>query len=80
MSFKVRHALAKLKRSWTLYFNLVSALLAGAEMQFHLLKDVIGEEAYPIAYFSLIMINIALRFKTELNHLKEKTDESGQVV
>lgn len=73
MSFKMQSVLARLKRSWTLYFNLLSAVLAGAEMQFHLLKGLIGDEAYPIAYFALIMTNIVLRFKTELKHYTEKT-------
>lgn len=72
MTFKMQSVLTKLRKSWTLYFNLLSALLAGAEMQFHLLKGMIGEEAYPIAYFVLIMTNIALRFKTELKHYNER--------
>lgn len=74
MSFKMQSVLAKLKKSWTLYFNLLSALLAGAEMQFQLLKDVIGEETYPVAYFALIMVNIALRFRTELKHHTDKNE------
>lgn len=72
MSFKMQSVFARMKRSWTVYVNLLSALLAGAEMQFHLLETTLGDKIYPIAYFALIMVNIALRFKTELKHYTEK--------
>lgn len=62
--------LANLKASWTLYFNLFSALLAGAEMQMHVLEPLLGPKIYPIAYFGLVMVNIVLRFKTEIKHAK----------
>lgn len=75
MSFKMQSVLGRLRKSWTLYLNLISALLAGAEMQFHLLKDVIGEESYPVAYFGLIMLNIALRFRTEMKHYNARLKE-----
>lgn len=61
----------RLKTSWTLYFNVLSALLIGAETQFHLLKGQIGDEYYNVAYFTLILVNIALRFRTEIKHVKQ---------
>lgn len=70
MTFRVKNSLAKLKKSWTVWLNLGSALLAGAELQFHLLQPYLGDKWYGLAYFSLIMLNLALRFKTEMKHQK----------
>ena len=60
----------KLVKSWTLWVNIASALLAGAEIQFELMKPYIGDKWYSAAYFTLVMINIALRFRTEVKHQK----------
>lgn len=62
---------SRLKRSWTLYFNVLSAMLIGAETQFHLLKGQLGDDYYSVAYFTLILVNIALRFRTESKHIKQ---------
>lgn len=69
-----------LKKSWTIYFNGISALLATAEMQFHLLKDVLPADKYGVALFALTMVNVALRVKTEIKHKKELAKHAGTVV
>jgi hypothetical protein len=43
------------------WFNVLSALLAGAELNLHLLQQVIGASAYPVLMFGVIMGNLLLR-------------------
>jgi hypothetical protein len=52
--------------------NLIAFLLPLVELHFSLLKDVIGEEKYPIYYFTVIMVNAIFRFRAELKTALEQ--------
>lgn len=62
--------LAQLKKSWTIWFNALSGLLAVAELHFQLLQPYIGDKFYGAAFFALLMVNAGLRIRTELKHNK----------
>lgn len=57
-------------KSWTLWFNAFSGLVAIAELNFQLLKPYVGDKWYGAAYFTLILVNAALRLRTEVKHQK----------
>lgn len=78
MSFRFKKSLARLKSSWTFWFNMGSALLAAAELQFQLLQPYLGEKWYGLSYFVLAMVNVALRVKTELSHQKALASQGQQ--
>lgn len=68
-----RVALKRMKKSTTVWLNTIAALLttvlAGVELQFHLLKDALGDK-WPVAFVALAATNAALRFRTEYKHVK----------
>lgn len=57
-----------MKKCWwkskTLWLNLVVALLAVAEVQFHVLKPQLGDALWGVAFFAVTVLNVALRFIT----------------
>lgn len=75
MASKMKSLLRKLKKSWTLYFNVLVGLLAALELQFYLLQNLMGEKAYVAVYFTVVAVNIILRFKTEAAHNKRMNEE-----
>lgn len=73
-----KYAARRLKRSLTVWFNafvaVAATLLAVAETQFGLLKPYLGEKTWGLALFIVIMVNTALRMRTEIKHLREMLD------
>lgn len=73
-----KYAARRLKRSMTVWFNaavaVVASLLAVAETQFALLKPYLGEKTWGLALFIVVMVNAALRLRTEIKHLREMLD------
>lgn len=64
--------LARLSKSWTVWFNaFIVPGLAALEMNFHLLYFVLGPTAYPIGLAVVTAINIILRAKTERAHMSQ---------
>lgn len=70
-------ALKRIKKSATVWTNtaiaLFSMLMATAELQFHLMKDVLGDK-WPIAMFGIAMVNVVLRFRTEFKYVKPQIE------
>ena len=50
--------------SKTLWFNLVSAVLAGLELHFQFLRPILSEGLYGVTAFTIAMVNIVLRVMT----------------
>ena len=47
--------------SKTLWFNLISAVLAGLEMSFHFVKPLLSDAAWGGGMFAVAMVNVVLR-------------------
>lgn len=51
-----------IKKSRTLDFNVLIGLLAAAEQNLPILRDVLPATVYPILFFVVLMANVGLRF------------------
>lgn len=57
----MKQIFTKLHKSKTLIFNTLQAVLIGVEMNFHLLQEQVGTDAYGYWMLGIVTANIVLR-------------------